>query len=290
MLEQLGAGEQPPVPHSAFRLVIQFPEGSATLTQYTSGKLLVQGNISAESGKEIEAIISQCLDSQTQAGISTPCIGMDESGKGDYFGPLVLAAVRLAPDSCRRLEREGVADSKTLDDQRIPDLSEEIRQESGGHYIVRVINPEEYNPLYEKFRSEKKNLNSLLGWSYAHILEDLLKRAPTPVAIVDKFGPPRHVTDWLGDLSHDIDLRFETGAERHVPVAAASILAREAFLQQMKALSPKVGFELPKGASHGIIDAGRRIVQTHGKDVLAQVAKLHFKTTTQILHEQLELG
>ncbi len=204
-------------------------------------------------------------------------IGIDESGKGDYFGPLVIAAAFVDATSERELVLMQVRDSKRLSDGRIFQLAPDIRQVCP-HSIV-AIGPERYNQLYAKI----KNLNRLLAWGHARALENLLEQVTCGLAISDQFGDERYVQNALLDKGKQVQLVQRPKAEADLAVAAASILARAEFLSRLARLSEAVGTTLPKGASSAIELAGRMVVKKHGRDRLETVAKMHFKTTRAIL-------
>lgn len=146
--------------------------------------------------------------------------------------------------------------------------------------MVVPIEPTRYNELYAKV----KNLNRLLAWGHAWTLENLLEKVSCDLAIVDKFGDDTYVRAALQEKGRQITVIQQTHAEADIAVAAASILARARFVQYMEQLSRKVGKTLPKGASDpSIVTTGRELVAEFGKDVLNEVAKLHFKTTEVIL-------
>jgi len=210
-----------------------------------------------------------------------PRIGIDESGKGDYFGPLVIAASYVSPDREADLTLLQVRDSKRISDGRILELAGDIRLICP-HQVV-AIGPERYNALYARI----KNLNRLLAWGHARALENLLEQVPCELAIADQFGDERYVQRALMEKGKTIRLVQQPKAEADLAVAAASILARAEFLTRLRRLSEEVGTTLPKGASNAVELAGRIILKKHGEPGLGRVAKLHFKTTTTILQDFL---
>jgi ribonuclease HIII len=177
----------------------------------------------------------------------------------------------------------GVRDSKRLSDRRCRDIAESIQATCRGQYNVVEISPARYNDLYEQFRREGKNLNTLLAWAHARVLENLLNRVACPRAITDQFADPRFVQSKLQERGKQIDLIQMPRAEAHIAVAAASVLARARFLERLEALSAQYDMTLPKGASAAVVQAGRALVKRFGMTALRQAAKLHFKTTAQVL-------
>jgi ribonuclease HIII len=204
-------------------------------------------------------------------------IGIDESGKGDYFGPLVIAAVFVTPMTQQDLLLLQVRDSKKISDGRIVEIAPDIRLVCP-HSVV-AIGPQRYNELYATI----KNLNRLLAWGHARALENLLQQVDCDLAISDQFGDERLILNALQEKGKQIRLVQRTKAEADVAVAAASILARAEFLQRLQRLSLEMSMTLPKGASPAVELAGRMVIRKYGQDRLRAVAKLHFKTTKQIL-------
>jgi ribonuclease HIII len=220
----------------------------------------------------------------------SPHFGIDESGKGDFFGPLVIAGAFVDAGLARTFRSAGIQDSKSIgSDERIRALAKVIREAPGSVFNVVVIGPEKYNQLYTKFA----NLNRLLAWGHARVIENLLEIRPDcPRALSDQFANPRLVQNALLQRGRGIQLEQRTKAESDPAVAAASILAREAFVDWLDKQARIMGFPLPKGASKAVKDAGFRIVQAQGAKGLAGVAKMHFKTAGEILpqtHENQDL-
>lgn len=197
-------------------------------------------------------------------------IGVDESGKGDFFGPLVIAACYVGPEHYAELD--GVMDSKKLTDKRALTLSGVIKR-TCPHAIV-AIGPTKYNELYAKI----KNLNKLLAWGHAQAIENTLQKRPCRKVISDQFANPAVLLRNLEQKGIDVDLVSKVRAESDLAVAAASVLARAEFLYRLKRLGEELGVVLPKGAGHLVDETAARIMNEMGEDSLATVAKLHFKT------------
>jgi ribonuclease HIII len=209
-------------------------------------------------------------------------IGTDESGKGDYFGPLVIGGVHVESKAKTVLENLKVRDSKKISDKVIKDLDFQIR--STCTYSVVVIGPEKYNLLYDKM----KNLNKLLAWGHARVIENILLRVDCKRAVSDQFGSESFIKNALMKLGKQIELKQTPRAEADLGVAAGSILARAEFLRRMERLSQECGFELPKGASEQVNSAARTSLGKMGKDALNRFVKLHFKNTSKVLEDQQE--
>ncbi len=206
----------------------------------------------------------------------TGWIGTDESGKGDYFGPLVIGGVHVGSRTKNLLSNLKVRDSKRISDNVIKELDYQIR--SSCIYSVVVIGPEKYNLLYQKM----KNLNRLLAWGHARVIENILLRVDCKKAISDQFGSELYIKNALMKLGKQIELTQSPRAESDLGVAAASIIARAEFVRKMQRLSQECGFELPKGASEQVNSAARKIVEQMGNDALNRFVKLHFKNTARV--------
>jgi ribonuclease HIII len=209
-----------------------------------------------------------------------PHFGVDESGKGDFFGPLVIAGVFVDGKSARQLLDLGVQDSKRIgSDARIHALAKEIRRIAREGTDVVAIGPARYNELYQKFG----NLNSLLGWGHARVIENLLSRKPDcPRSLSDKFADARVIENAL--LRHGRKIRIEQRprAESDIAVAAASILAREAFIDWLERKGKELGLKLGRGVSDEIKSTAAAIVEKHGPQALSQVGKIHFRTAHEV--------
>jgi len=204
-------------------------------------------------------------------------IGTDESGKGDYFGPLVTAGVFI-PEGQEEVIRElGVRDSKKIADKKVLKIAESLKH--GYVHSVVAIGPEKYNDLYDKMR----NLNRLLAWAHARVIENILDEVNCGQVVTDQFGDEMFVRNALMKKGRDIELIQRTKAEDDPAVAAASILARAEFLKRLHFLGQDAGMDLPKGASNLVEEAAVRLVREKGARALNLYAKLHFKTTKKVL-------
>ena len=198
-----------------------------------------------------------------------PHFGVDESGKGDFFGPLVIAGCYTDRGITRKLMEAGIQDSKKIgSDKRIRDLATIIKTTQGAVHSVVAIGPETYNRLYKKFG----NLNRLLAWGHARVIENLLEIRPDcPRALSDQFANPALIKRALFEKGRAIQLDQRTKAESDVAVAAASILAREGFIDGLYAAKGReMQVELPRGASALVKQVGRELVAKHGQEVLGR--------------------
>ncbi len=206
--------------------------------------------------------------------------GVDESGKGDFFGPLVVAGVYVDRGIARKLIDAGVQDSKRIgSDARIRVLAETIRKRTAGLIETVLIGPERYNELYQKFG----NLNKLLGWGHARVIENLLaKKSDCPRALSDQFADARVIEQSLLRHGRKIDIEQRTKAESDIAVAAASILAREAFINWLERRGKELGLRLERGVSANVKEAAKKLVEMNGPQVLRGLAKVHFRTAHEI--------
>ena len=283
---------------SGYQLTVSDGTNNIPVALYTTGKALIQGKDSPLHselqawwyGKQPVPARLAASETAQSALLETPAapslasfagmarIGSDESGKGDYFGPLVFAAVYVDAGSETHMQNLGVRDSKLLTDNRMLEMAEEIKKV--WPHVVVPVEPKRYNELY----AQTGNLNRLLAWGHAWTLEQLLEKVPARLAIIDQFGDPSYILNVLREKGRQITIEQRTHAEEDIAVAAASILARARFVQFLEQLSKSAGEVLPKGASDpAIVAVGRRIAARLGKERLAEFAKLHFKTTEAIL-------
>jgi ribonuclease HIII len=243
-------------------------------------KTIVQGDPSSSEYQTIQNIIQEQSELNFQKeNLSEPdeYIGSDECGKGDFFGPLVTAAVFVDHTTQSKLRKIGVRDSKDLKENQITELALHIRKTIGENYEVIKINPSKYNQLYEKFN----NLNKLLNWSHSKAIDSLLQKTNCKTVITDKFSnKDLNVTF---DTNHSsVEFIQEPRAEKYVGVAAASILARNEF-NQWFVQQKKHGYDFPKGSSDAVTDAAHKLIKKIDKNTIGDFVKLHFKTLQKII-------
>lgn len=242
---------------------------------YTSGKLVLQGNedfsdIVNESSKTDEPII--------------PHLGVDEVGKGDYFGPLVVVSCFVNSDNLEIFQNIGVGDSKKFSDKKIMDMYSQLRDYE--YYYASIVTPREYNEL----QSGLKNVAILLARQHSKVIEmglgDLKsKNIECNTVVIDQFSNSKaRILNELGKLGQRAIIDQHHKGESDIAVAAASVIARGIFVEEMDRLSNAYGFDFPKGASN-VIGKGREFVKKYGKEELFNVAKISFKTTSACLSE-----
>ncbi|MES2572528.1 MAG: ribonuclease HIII [Verrucomicrobiota bacterium] len=260
-----------------------------TVAVYEKGpKIVVQGKGTAEF---VQFILEPEILGEAKFGYEEvndpamfePHFGIDESGKGDFFGPLVIAGAYVDRGIARTFLDAGIQDSKRIgSDKKIRDFAGLIRRTPGTIPSVVVIGPERYNQLYKKFG----NLNRLLAWGHARVIENLLERRPDcPRALSDQFANPKLIERALLEKGRGIRLDQRTKAESDLAVAAASILAREGFIDWLEKNGRAFQKELPRGASGLVKTTARELVATHGAEILERVAKTHFKTALEVAPE-----
>lgn len=246
-------------------------------------KIVLQGNKEEKLYKDIYSIIfGEKLFDEENTDLTEPneYIGIDESGKGDFFGPLVAAGVFVNKQTIKALKNIGVRDSKLLSDTSIKTIAEKVKLILKENFNIVFISPEKYNQLYEKMG----NTNLILGWAHAKVLENLLQHCNAQEAISDKFGNEKVIRNALQEKGREIILHQKTKAERYTAVAAASILARESVINWFEVNSSKTGVKLPKGASAQVEEAAKNLNKKIDADTFRKLIKLHFKTSKRIFN------
>jgi len=214
-----------------------------------------------------------------------PHFGIDESGKGDFLGPLVIAGAYTDRESTHALREAGIQDSKRItSDARIRELAKVIRETEGVVVSSITLAPEKYNALYKKFRS----LNRLLGWGHARVIEHLMELRPECTrALSDQFADPSLIQRMFKEKGR-ITLESRTKAESDVAVAAASIIARERFINWLRDTGRELDVVLLKGVNPQVKDLARELVKRHGAAILERIAKVHFKTAHEVAPDHYE--
>jgi len=264
---------------------------AVNVVYYESGKLVVQGKgtqdlvtfiLEPDILGEVKLGYEAVLDPEFYAAR----IGIDESGKGDFFGPLCVAGVYVNEKVIRAWEDSGIRDSKSVSsDKKMAELADIIKKTEGCVYSVVPIGNEAYNRLHRKMGS----VNSLLAWGHARVVENLLAKkdllVPPPVrAISDQFASDKStVSKAMMTMGQGIELIQRHKAEADIAVAAASILARDEFVKRLGMLERLYGLKFPKGASAAVVEAGKEFVRKFGDEKLGQVAKMHFRTSYTVL-------
>lgn len=275
------------VPHARFCAVR--PDVNVTL--YQSGKLVVQGKGTQEFVEfvlEPQVLMSarQGYEDMLDPARLDPRIGVDESGKGDFFGPMCIAGVYINADVIAGWKGVGIRDSKNItSDAQVARLAKVIRETRGCVWNVVAIGNEAYNRMH----AANGSVNRVLAWGHARVIENLLgqgpRMRPPPVrAISDQFAASKDVLEKaLMKAGRALEIVQRHKAEEDVAVAAASILARDEYVTRLRHLGEQYALELPKGASDRVEAVAREFVHRHGADALAKVAKMHFRTSFRVL-------
>src|SRR6266576_1041418 len=227
-------------------------------------KVLVQGKgfqefVQFELEPKVLGEAKLCYEEVHSPEMFEPHFGVDESGKGDFFGPLVISGVYVDRGIARKLLDAGVVDSKRISsDARIRALADTIRKTSQGLVGTVLIGPAKYNELYGKFG----NLNGLLGWGHARVIKESLMRHGRNIVLEQR---PR--------------------AESDIAVAAASIIAREGFINWLERKGKELGMRLQRGVSPGVKETAKKLVEMGGAQALREAAKVHFRTAHEIAPE-----
>jgi ribonuclease HIII len=271
-----------PVPYARFAA----EKEKTNVVFYESGKLVVQGKGTQDF---VEFALEPEILQKAQLGYETilnpelllPRLGVDESGKGDFFGPLCVAGVYVNEKVIAAWKEAGIRDSKNISsDKKIKDLAELIQDTPGCVTSVVPIGNEAYNRLYLKMRS----VNTILAWGHARVIENLMgqrhRMNPAPVrAISDQFASSKDtVAKALMLLGREIELVQRHRAEEDIAVAAASILARNEFVKRLGDLGRANNVTFPKGASAQVDAVAKEFVAREGVEKLGKVAKMHFRT------------
>lgn len=259
----------------------------AVINVYKTGKIVFGGrdHVEIEEIKKfLESIGAEEVEKDNKdyppLSLKGPRIGTDEVGKGDYFGPLVIAGVLIDDALEDELKKLKVKDSKSLSETTIRSLAHDIRNLLGKkRYEILWITPIKYNLLYKKLG----NVNKILGWGHARVIENLLGNGvKCNLAVADQFGDPGYIKNALMEKGKRIRLVQVPNAERDIAVATASILARDKFLWKIEDLSETYAIEFPRGAGEKVDKVGKEFVKLYGANALQNVAKIHFSNTLRI--------
>ncbi len=275
----------------AYGVQLEFTGGSDTilLNVYFSEKKGISTVINGSKNHILKAKLASCLGIKT---VSEPqiamhnwhtWIGSDECGKGDFFGPLIVCGFHLDSKDKDKLIKLGVCDSKKLRKEQILEVAKGLYQAFPESIECLILKPQKYNELYANFSAQHKNLNDLMAWAHAKVLDNLIKRHPAPDGVfIDQFSPTKKASQMLKKLHPDMSIIERPDGESDIAVAAASIIARYQLVQSFQSLNKFYKLKIPMGAGKGVKEAGRAFIEQYGKDRLGEIAKLHFKTTKEL--------
>ena len=284
LIELLKSGNFRPLRVEYTRIAVSGED--CTIALYTSGKCLVQGR---DAEDFVAFVLEPLVIGEARLGYDEihspetlqPHMGVDESGKGDFFGPLVISAAYADKNLVEAMQKMGLKESKKISsDNKALEMARDLRKMLDGRYSLVVIGPRAYNRLYSKIR----NVNRILAWGHARAIENLLEKVPNcPKAISDQFGSKDTVKRSLMQNGRHIELVERVRAESDPAVAAASVLARGEFLMALRVLSKKYALPFGKGASNAVKENAVELVRKNNPAVLLEVAKCHFKTADDVL-------
>ncbi len=274
----------------AYGVQLEFSAGKDTilLNVYYSEKKGISTVIGAKNGNPLKPALEKCLGVRTVDEIIPQhdwqsWIGSDETGKGDYFGPLIVCGFYLELKDKDRLLKLGVCDSKKLKKTQIDSIAKQLYHDFAPNIECLVLKPKKYNELYASFASQGKNLNDLLAWCHSKVLDNLIKRNLNPDGVfIDQFSPSRKASQMLRKLHPDLPVIERPDGEQDLAVAAASIVARYQLVQAFQSMHRFYKLKFPMGASKTVLQAAQEFVDGYAKDRLGEVAKLHFKTTKEL--------
>ncbi|MBN8200786.1 MULTISPECIES: ribonuclease HIII [Bacillaceae] len=263
-----------------------------SITAYKSGKVLFQGSGSETEAKKWgdTARSAQPNKKTSPAASSLPenisslsVIGSDEVGTGDYFGPITVVAAYVKKEQIPLLKELGVKDSKNLGDEKIFEIAKQIK-DIVPHSLLTLHN-EKYNKLQQSGMSQGKIKALLHNQAIGHVLGKIAPEKPEAI-LIDQFAKKEVYFNYLKNQQTIQRERvlFSTKAEGiHLAVAAASILARYAFVRHFENLSTKAGFRLTKGAGPKVDEAAARLIREKGREALPSFVKLHFANTEKAM-------
>lgn len=269
---------------------LEFVSGddSILLNVYYSDKKGISTVIGSKSSNPLKPLLQRCLGIKAVEAVIPRhdwkvWTGSDETGKGDYFGPLIVCGFYLEQKDREKLLKLGVCDSKKLKKEQINTIAKQLYHDFPGRIECLVLKPQKYNELYASFASQKKNLNDLLAWCHAKVLDNLIKRNPLPEGVfIDQFSHAKKASGLLKKLHPELPVLERPDGEQDPAVAAASIIARYQLLQSFQSMNRFYKLKFPMGAGAGVKTAAQSFFAQYGKARLGEVAKLHFKTTKEL--------
>jgi ribonuclease HIII len=270
------------IPHTSFAAETE----KCKIALYNSGKCVVQGQ---NANDFVTFVLEPQVLKRAELGYEKllspekykPHMGVDESGKGDFFGPMVIVCAYVDEETVDALQEMGVKDSKRItSDKKVLELGRDLRKTLANRHSVVRIGPESYNRLYTKMRS----VNAILSWGHARAIENVLGMTPEcPRVVIDQFGAEHEVKRALMKAGRGVELVQKHRAESDPAVAAASVIAREVFVKSLQDMAKEHSVKIPKGASATVREAAAELVEKSGPEILIKTAKCHFRTTDAVL-------
>lgn len=244
---------------------MRIADGPIEIIVYKSGSVVYRDNIPTEE------FIHKALEYEKGYDF---LIGSDETGKGEWYGPLVVVALAASPEAVMKLRKLGVRDSKLMPLPKIAEMASQIESMSGVQFRPLVLLPKKYNDLYSEFVSEKKNLNDLLAWAHSATIKELLGKLRLGRAkiVIDKFDADTMDLRLKTVDRSNLDIIQKSRGETEIPVASASIIAKAIFEREVHKLCKEYDVDLRMSSPEEI-----------KKDILPLVAKIHFKNVSAAL-------
>lgn len=261
-------------------------DSEISLNVYYSGKKGISTVVGGSPKNPLRPLLMQIINKDAEISRADHSwelwAGTDESGKGDFFGALVVCGFIVEKKDMPHLRKLGIRDSKLLRDNDIIRLAKDLHKNFRDNIELLILKPRKYNELYKKFRDGNKKLNEMLAWMHSRVILNLYKKHKFEGAVVDKFASDKTLVGSLKDMQK-IKLIHKIKAEEDIAVAAASIIARYHFIESINSLSQKYGLDFPKGASTKVVKTGKEFIEKFSPEKLNEVGKLHFKTREKIL-------
>jgi ribonuclease HIII len=246
------------VPTTSEYELLRIKDGKVMIVVYKSGKVVHNGS------EESEKVLHEILKREE---IYDFIFGSDETGKGEWFGPLVVTATALTPEQIIELRKLGVRDSKTIKKAELIKLAEQLFKMDFARFTI-TLTPEKYNQMYANFEKEGKSLNDMLAWAHSAVIKAMLKyvQAKKIKVVIDKFDFEKTEFRLETVDRTNVEIIQKSKGESEIPVAAASIIAKYTFETEVDKLNEKYKIDLRK-MSPDLVD----------RAILPNVAKIHFK-------------
>jgi len=242
---------------------------------------VIGGSPKNEMRPRLQRILNLKIDEKEKDHDWKIWAGTDETGKGDFFGPLIACGFVCTKEMVLPLREIGVKDSKLLKEKQIIEIAEKVYRKYPKNIELMRLMPEKYNQLYANMKQQNKKLNELLAWMHGRIILNLDKRIKFDGVVIDKFASERVLRTSIKGMDK-VNMLLKTKGEEDVAVATASILARYQLVMTFRSLTNKYGMEIPRGASAKVLEAGQEFASKFGKERLKEVAKTHFVTYNKI--------
>ncbi len=272
-------------------VVFQAEDMDTVITMYESGKVMFQGvsaDVDATMWREMDGQKSEEVEKREKIESKYAycnCVGSDEVGTGDYYGPIVVTSCYVKKEDINFLKELGIKDSKKITDDIILKIAPQIAKKI--KYRSTILYNEEYNEKYHK----DLNMNKIKAIMHNKVLYQMMQEEKPEIdyIIVDEFAKENRYYQYIegtGPIQRGITFMMKA-EDKNPAVACASIISRYLFLKEFDKLSDFVHTPLPKGAGPMVDDIGKELVEKYGEEILKKVAKLNFKNTERILQTMI---